>query len=381
MITNTGKKILAKYLIGQTPSYASHIAVGCGAKPLEPFEIGLEDYSNKKSLDFESFRVPIISRGIVTENGVTSIVLTAEAPTADRFEITEFGIYPAASNPSAGDFGSRPLFVFSQSEGWEYHEGSGDRTVVGLTFNDVDSNPTGNAFLAKSSSKIFGERTAIDYKLQAPRLSLDAVLLSGSSATLTEIGNKLVVVDGSNHIHYNRSDAIPVSSLDANDPNDEIRLAFSIVNATTNSIADPTKVKIFVDFQSTEGSVQTAEFAKWSIILSDGITLPNGQVVDFSENRYYVVSTKLSELERFGAWSSITSARIFVEIDGPPGEEFYLALDGMNFVNVTTENPLYGLVGYSKVKAFNSVPILKEANTRSFLEFRFGIDMGTDVIS
>jgi hypothetical protein len=33
MITNTGKSIIAKYLIGTAPAYASYIALGCGAKP------------------------------------------------------------------------------------------------------------------------------------------------------------------------------------------------------------------------------------------------------------------------------------------------------------------------------------------------------------
>lgn len=33
MITNTGKEIIAKYLMGIAPAYASYIAVGCGAKP------------------------------------------------------------------------------------------------------------------------------------------------------------------------------------------------------------------------------------------------------------------------------------------------------------------------------------------------------------
>ena len=33
MITNTGKEILAKYLMGIAPAYASYIAVGCGPKP------------------------------------------------------------------------------------------------------------------------------------------------------------------------------------------------------------------------------------------------------------------------------------------------------------------------------------------------------------
>ena len=34
MITNTGKSIIAKYLVGQAPAYASYIAIGCGPKPL-----------------------------------------------------------------------------------------------------------------------------------------------------------------------------------------------------------------------------------------------------------------------------------------------------------------------------------------------------------
>ena len=34
MITNTGKSIIGKYLLGQAPAYASYIAIGCGAQPL-----------------------------------------------------------------------------------------------------------------------------------------------------------------------------------------------------------------------------------------------------------------------------------------------------------------------------------------------------------
>jgi hypothetical protein len=119
MITNTGKNILAKYLVGQTPSYASHIAVGCGPTPLVA-DGQLGDYSNKKSLDFEMFRVPIISRGFVDEDGVSKVVLTAELPTQERYEITEVGIFSAASNPAAGAFDSKNIFSFSDSELWKY---------------------------------------------------------------------------------------------------------------------------------------------------------------------------------------------------------------------------------------------------------------------
>jgi hypothetical protein len=119
MITNTGKNILAKYLVGQTASYASHIAVGCGPKPVA-VDSAAVDYSDKQSLDFEMFRVPIISRGFVDESGVSKIVLTAELPTQERYEITEVGLFSGASNPSAGSFDSKTVYSFSDSEAWKY---------------------------------------------------------------------------------------------------------------------------------------------------------------------------------------------------------------------------------------------------------------------
>jgi hypothetical protein len=66
MITNIGKTIIAKYLLGQAPAYASYIAVGCGATPLASGDT-IGDYSTKTNLDFEMFRVPISSRGFINE--------------------------------------------------------------------------------------------------------------------------------------------------------------------------------------------------------------------------------------------------------------------------------------------------------------------------
>lgn len=115
MITNTGKNILAKYLIGQAPSYASHIAVGCGAQPLNTDGV-FDDYSEKKTLDFEMFRIPITSRGYVTEDGISKIVFTGELPTEERYEISEVGIYSSGSNPAAGGTDSRTIYAFTQTE-------------------------------------------------------------------------------------------------------------------------------------------------------------------------------------------------------------------------------------------------------------------------
>ena len=52
MITNTGKSIIAKYLLGQAPAYASYIAIGCGATPLDTTD-AIGDYSTKTNLDLK----------------------------------------------------------------------------------------------------------------------------------------------------------------------------------------------------------------------------------------------------------------------------------------------------------------------------------------
>ena len=119
MITNKGKDIIAKYLIGITPAYASYMAFGCGAQPLttgDPYG----EHSTKETLDFEMFRVPISSRGYVEEDGVNKIVFTSELPTTERYEITEIGIFSAGGNPDASGFDSRPLLLFTEEEQWQY---------------------------------------------------------------------------------------------------------------------------------------------------------------------------------------------------------------------------------------------------------------------
>ena len=122
MITNTGKEIIAKYLIGQAPAYASYIAFGCGERPLltaTPHDY--PTYVAKDSLSFEMFRSQITSRGYVSEGGQQYVVLTADLPTEERYEITEVGIFSAGSNPAANANNSRTLYAFTENENWEYH--------------------------------------------------------------------------------------------------------------------------------------------------------------------------------------------------------------------------------------------------------------------
>lgn len=77
MITNKGKQIITKFLLGQTPSYASHIAIGCGATPLANNVTEILD-PEADSLQFEMLRVPVTSRGLVND------IFTKQISTIDR---------------------------------------------------------------------------------------------------------------------------------------------------------------------------------------------------------------------------------------------------------------------------------------------------------
>jgi hypothetical protein len=225
MITKNGKDILAKYLIGQAPAYASYIAIGCGAKPLGSAE-QIKDYTNQQTLDFEMFRVPIISRGYVTEldnenKPVSKVVFTAELPSEERYEISEIGIYSAASNPSALNADSKNLFSFNnQNENWEYHTQSA-ATSIPVRYGPLDINTTGDGasledsiaisdivFNVNSDNEIFSNSSRI-FKNEVPRLLNNSIAIRGDDADLqinkktinsiTVSSNQLVATTSSSH--------------------------------------------------------------------------------------------------------------------------------------------------------------------------------------
>lgn len=214
MITNTGKEIIAKYLIGQAPAFASYLAFGCGEKPLS----GADDhdtvaYATKDSLSFEMFRSPIISRGYVTENDTSYIVFTSELPTEERYEITEIGVYSAGSNPSANANNSRVLFAFTENENWEYHTETSStkppKYVDALHTGD-DNNiilTTEPVFQANANNLTFLNAQR-NLRYEKPRFLNNAIIVAGNiSDIVTELditsisgsGTKVTVTTETDH--------------------------------------------------------------------------------------------------------------------------------------------------------------------------------------
>jgi hypothetical protein len=372
MITNTGKNIIGKYLLGQAPAYASYIAVGCGPEPLataDPYG----NYANKANLDFEMFRVPISSRGFVTESGVTKLVLTAELPTEERYEISEVGLYSAGTNPSAGAYDSKTIFAFTTGENWQYHSAT---SAVGLdSYADPLDDPADDNVIAVTSDVVFQTNAdnAIFFKAgrdeiyERCRFFNNIIMIQGDTSDLTASATSgFTITGGSQHIHLTGVDV----DLTRNAPTDELRLAFSVINRDGDSGVSPDAVKILVEFASADDG--SGESARFVVDITDG-----AGGYDFSTNRYHVVSKQLQQLVTTGGftWDAVTVAKIYasVEVSGNPSSNYYVALDAMRLENITTSNPLYGLTGYTVVKNTDAETIVKSPNTSNYIEFRFSI--------
>ena len=393
MITNTGKNIIAKYMLGHTSSYASHIAVGCGATPLGQLEdpdLYADEYEVKQNLDFEMFRVPITSRGYVKDGDTTYVVLTAELPTTERYGITELGIYSAGSNPEAGVADSRLIQSFSQLENWEYHTQSGASSITRVTsaldngnnyIFDLDEggNETGySAFQVSSDNPTFFYSDRIE-RYEVPRFLDSSIFVRGDTATVSVNSDGNLIPDDtvSSHIHLTGVSL----NVDQNAPTDEIKLAFSLVNRAgidpgdeSSTLNNPEEVRVVLQFASGEGGdVQAATME---------IRLINGAGgIDFSQNRYFVITQQLQELRKtIGfSWDQVTIikayASVYEDINLGPSSDYYIAYDGLRLENKTDIHPLYGLTGYTVVKNNSAEPVVKNSNSSTFAEFRFAFQL------
>jgi hypothetical protein len=382
MITNSGKNIIAKYLVGQSPAYASYIAVGCGAKPLEADpEVSFGDYSDKSNLDFEMFRVPITSRGYIKdEDGIAKIVLTAELPTEERYEISEIGVYSAGANPTAGAYDSKTLFAFSDSENWKYD----NQISLDSKYDPLDSGGTSGeihvvntdgsdvmAFKTNANNRIFtnAERVA---RYERCRFLNNILITNGSMSNIsTEMIDgvkRLKVNSGSHYVGITGT----TLNLSKNAPTDELRLAFSVVNKNkvNTSPINPDKVYIMIEFSDTDVYGE-GQWARFEVILDS---------YDFATNRYIISTKQLQELRKNNTgfnWDAVTTVKLYtsVIVNNNISDDFYICFDAIRLENTTSINPLYGLVGYSVIKNDHAETIVKAANTTSYIEFRFGMNI------
>lgn len=367
MITNTGKSIIAKYLLGQAPAYASYIAIGCGQKPLDT-SASPADNSARENLAFEMFRVPITSRGYVVEDNISKIVLTAELPTEERYEISEVGVYSAGSNPSAGSYDSKTVVAFSTTENWTKEDATKITTIAGPldgSANDDVIETTEYIFKTNTDNRIFFNPERSE-RYERCRFLNNVIVMRGDSSDITESAGHFVIGSGAKYIK------ITGVSIDfsKNTPIDELRLAFSIINKDGESLTIPDEAKIMIEFTGSD----TSKFARFETTVTNGAGTP---AVNFSNNRYFIETKQLQELYTTNdfTWSSVNTINIYscIKDGGVVTDNFYIMLDALRLENVSTTNPLYGLTGYAVIQNDTAETIIKSSNTSNYIEFRFSI--------
>lgn len=381
MITEFGKGIIGKYLIGQAPAYASYIAIGCGPTPLQANSPDI-DYSAKKTLDMEMFRVPVISRGYINDNGVNKVVLTAELPTEDRYEISEIGLYSAGSNPSASVNDSRTIFAFDDSKEWVIGSGTeiptistpldaGDNGVNDLGTDEISV--THPVFKTNADNRAFANVKRVE-RYERSRFLNRMIVVRGNHSTLSVVNS-----DGASHLNPTSGSYISLSgesfNFTQNAPTDELKLAFSVINkipGTTQVPATvPDQVRILIDFSSS-ATFGSEEWARFEVILDN---------YNFENNRYIVITKQLQELYKSTpgfSWNSVDNVRIYTSVlkNNVISPDFYVSYDALRLENKNESNPLYGMTGYTVIKNTNAKTIVKQANKTSYVEFRFAMDVG-----
>lgn len=371
MITNKGEAIISKYLIGQTTSYASFIAVGCGATPAIPgstFTGGeITAFQAKKTLDFETLRVPVVSRGYVTEIvddvPIKYLVITGQLPAEGRHGITEVGLYPAASNPVATGNDSRTVLSFSSNEQWSTIVDSVNTIVEESTIaaaSDIISQST--TIFASTFDTVMANQLRQQNK-EIPRNGVSSLLVPG---TLTTFSSNVPVDDSSNDYLILSNPNIDLSS---SSPADKLKIAFSVLSKDPTTTVSGT-AKIVIEFGSApgiaDGGYARATFTK---------TLD-------TDNRYYVSEIDIKDISTSVgfSWSNVAYVKIFVNAGSA---NYLVALDGLRVDNINSESPVYGLVGYTVVKnslttaggTTKAVPVVKEKDKTNLVEFRFRVSV------
>lgn len=373
MITETGKDILGKYLVGTAPAYASYIAVGCGAQPvLSAGELG--DYSSYQSLDFEMFRVPITSRGFIEENGETRLVFSADVPTTDRYEITEIGVYSAAANPSAIGYDSRTLYAFTREESWKYNEALLKTIDTPLDNGDasndifadyVQNNPV---IQTNATNRLFAN-AGRQARSEQSRYLNNMIMLSSNFADLSGTASSGWTIAAQDKISL-----ATALDLSKNSPNDLVKLALSVVDVDSNAGVAPNRVRVVVEF-TTEDDTGSFRLDFESV------------AGDFTASRYLVLEEPISSGTVSGTflWSKVNNVNIYAAAvdsngdiieDGSGNPTYYIALDAIRLENISSPNPLYGLTGYTVVQNSENGaarPIIKLPNTAAMVEFRLGV--------
>lgn len=367
MITDTGKEIIAKYLMGLAPAYASYIAIGCGPKPRPNINQITNASSSGTTITCTStsglwigaavYDVIAGTGSIPTNTIVTSIIsgtqfTISQAPTValsaatvliqidSTKKVLDFEMLrvPISSRGYINDNGINKIVFTGELPTEERYE------ISEIGIYSAGSNPSAGSFDSKALFT-FADSENWQYNdgatLSAPTSILSTITDGSNNITSTAnaiqtlannagflnstragryercryLNNVIMLRGNTSHLSSNGTTFTVGSNpkllqltgqsinFSKNSPSDIIKVAFSIVSVTGNSSVYPDEVRVLVEFSSTDGT-QYARF--------------NGEAThslyNFSTNRYMVLSKRLDELSYSPtfSWEAMSNVKIYV---------------------------------------------------------------------
>jgi hypothetical protein len=312
-----------------------------------PTSLIIQTDPRKEVLDFEMFRVPVSSRGYANDNGVNKIILTAQLPTEERYEITEVGIYSAGSNSIAGRYDSKVITAFSANENWELvtkQEAIAEeepfisvQAIPQYLDNDISSdneiNKTDPAIKTNTSNNFFLGEGRLE-KYERPRFLSNVIMLkSDSSQIFKNVSNSLLDIRGLNNYIQISGKSIDLSK---NSTSDLLKVAFSIISIDGDNPDVPDFANIIVEFSNSANS-QTARLE---------INADNN-ILDFDQNRYVVSQKRIDELTYSGSisWRDVSVIKVYASANDKYPVTFKEAAAGKATITIDSSRTNFAEVG------------------------------------
>jgi len=365
MITNKGKDVLTKYLLGQTATYATYISFGCGATP------GGTPTGNETAMEFEMVRVPISSRSLSKVGENKFISLAGELPLTEHYKVTEVAVWSDSSNSlSSSNTDSRVLFAFDNAENWQKY-----KNTDGILENSPI--PFINTAIGSEDGTITQEEKIFACNATNATLQTEERINEGQGVRFLD---NTIMMRGDCWIDdtSETSDGIRLQAFSADlsnaAPDDEIRIALGLYPVTIGDVDTPDDINLRLRLRFLTETSQLVNGVSQQIAATLDVT-----IAPEAGEYYHIIRIPKSQFQfttNF-SWTDVTAADITVGVTpvDDAGEEnynqkWYVGIDAVRFENLTTPNPLYAMVGY----AISDTIVEKFANTNAYSEFRFGID-------
>jgi hypothetical protein len=289
---------------------------------VDPNAIIIRNYADKKTLDYEMFRVPIVSRAFDSQSGSTQVILAGELPTQDRYLMTEAAIFSSGTNPIASLSDSRSLYSFSEGEGWENHNvtATAITTFTSASIANVNGviNTTSTtianltAFALDSTDAMF-DSDGHKYTNSKPRLLSNFIVVRGDLSEINTASTTWTAVDQP-HIHIQNQRF----GFGVNSSTDQLKLAFSVINRnpilTANAAVAPDNVYVMIEFSTSESETEADnQYARMQVELS------STDFANVNGSRYFVSTKTLGELATSVgfSWEAVRIVKVYVEVDPP----------------------------------------------------------------